>query len=116
MIGITKDEKKYFSMFEQTASKAKQCAVLLGELLQDLSDMDHKVAAIEAIEHECDDHLHNIFACLHKSFITPIDREDIHLISKNWIISLTRSKQLRINCKCILLPPPEKKRMKWFSF
>jgi hypothetical protein len=82
MIGTTKSEKKYFTMFAQTASKAEQCAVLLGELLNDLSDMDNKVVKIEAIEHECDDHLHNIFACLHKSFITPIDREDIHLISK----------------------------------
>jgi predicted phosphate transport protein (TIGR00153 family) len=69
-------------MFSEISSKAQQCAIKLEELMNDLSDMDNKVNAIEKIEHECDEHIHNIFFCLHKSFITPIDREDIHLISK----------------------------------
>ena len=82
MFGITNDEKKYFTMFSQFASKAQECAIVLEELMNDLGDMENKVKKIEEIEHECDEHLHNIFASLHKSFITPIDREDIHTISK----------------------------------
>jgi len=82
MIGITKDEKKYFAMFSESALKAQETAVLLEELMNDLGDMENKVKKIEEIEHQCDEHTHNIFACLHNSFITPIDREDIHLISK----------------------------------
>ena len=82
MFGISNDEKKYFTMFSDAASKAQACALVLEELMNDLGDMENKVKKIEEIEHECDEHVHNIFSCLHKSFITPIDREDIHTISK----------------------------------
>lgn len=82
MFGISKDEQKYFTMFSQSALKAQECAIMLEELMNDLGDMENKVKKIEEIEHECDEHVHNIFASLHKSFITPIDREDIHTIAK----------------------------------
>ena len=45
-------------------------------------DVQKKVKKIEDTEHKCDQHVHSILAQLNKSFITPIDREDIYEIAK----------------------------------
>jgi uncharacterized protein len=82
MFRVTAKEEKFFDLFEETAEATCHAALLLEDLMNNYSDVDLKIKAIEKIEHECDQYLHNIFERLNKSFITPIDREDIHLIAK----------------------------------
>ena len=55
---------------------------MLEELMVNYVSVNDKIKQIEEIEHECDQNVHNILKQLNKSFITPIDREDIHAIAK----------------------------------
>ncbi|MDR3552460.1 MAG: DUF47 family protein [Clostridia bacterium] len=54
----------------------------LKDLLLNYTDTEAKIAAIEDLEHKCDINVHTLLKHLNRSFITPIDREDIYLIAK----------------------------------
>jgi uncharacterized protein len=82
MFRITQREKIFFDFFIETADKACLAAKKLDELVNNFEDVVQKVQAIKDVEHECDKCVHEIFSQLNKSFITPIDREDIYEIAK----------------------------------
>lgn len=82
MFRVTAKELAFFDLFVETAEEACHAAEMLEDLMLDYTHIKQKVKAIEEIEHNCDKLVHKIFDRLNKSFITPIDREDIHLIAK----------------------------------
>jgi len=53
-------------------------AKLLCELLDDFTDVERKVQAIKEVEHQGDAIAHRAFERLHRQFITPFDRAEIH--------------------------------------
>jgi hypothetical protein len=76
-------EEAFFDMFEQAARNAHEGALALAEMFADFSDADAKAARIKAIEHAGDKITHDTVTKLNQTFITPIDRDDIHkLISR----------------------------------
>jgi predicted phosphate transport protein (TIGR00153 family) len=77
---IPKDEK-FFDLFEQQADYAVQGAKLLVELMKDPSDLEQKALLISQVEHESDEVAHEIAEKLNKTFITPMEREDIHALA-----------------------------------
>jgi uncharacterized protein len=82
MFRMTPKEGRFFDLFVNTANDTCKAAKMLEELMTDYTDVDEKIAQIEKIEHQCDNHVHNMIEQLNRSFITPIDREDIFQISK----------------------------------
>jgi predicted phosphate transport protein (TIGR00153 family) len=77
---IPRDEK-YFALMGDLIGKVHSGAVLFVRLLD---DYDHRAGyreQIKAIEEECDDLAADIVAKLNTSFITPLDREDIYLLT-----------------------------------
>lgn len=82
MFRITKKEEIFFDMFVETTQNSCRAAEMLVDLMKNYTDVNKKIKAIEDVEHECDQYVHKILAQLNKSFITPIDREDIYLIAK----------------------------------
>ncbi len=82
MFRTTPKEERFFDMFIETAGKSCEAAVLLNDLVNNYEDINKKIDDIEQIEHECDQCCHDIIELLNKSFITPIDREDIDEIVK----------------------------------
>lgn len=74
-------EVDYFDMFIKAASICDRSAQALDELFDNLSDTETKSAAIHELEHEGDDLYHELYYHLIRSFITPIDREDILAIA-----------------------------------
>lgn len=82
MFRITRKEGIFFDMFAETVQKSYDAAILLLDLMKNYTDVINKVKEIEEVEHESDKYVHKILAQLNKSFITPIDREDIYLIAK----------------------------------
>jgi len=80
---ITRKEEIFFDLFIQTEEKACIAAKLLDDLIKNYVNVPEKIKAIEEVEHDCDQCVHNIMKQLNKSFITPIDREDIYEIAKN---------------------------------
>lgn len=76
-------EESFFDLFEQAGNNVHQGAIALAELFEDFDRAPEKVAKIKAMEHEGDKITHETMTRLDKTFITPIDRDDIHeLIGK----------------------------------
>jgi predicted phosphate transport protein (TIGR00153 family) len=69
---------EFFDDFEAQAEATVQGAKLLSALLDDFTDVERKVSAIKAVEHHGDEIAHRAFERLHKQFITPFDRAEIH--------------------------------------
>lgn len=82
MFRVTRKEEIFFDMFVETAESTLKAAKLLDEMVNNYVDVERKVAAIEQVENDCDKLVHKTLEQLNKSFITPIDREDIYLIAK----------------------------------
>lgn len=74
-------EEEFFDLFIQVAMRASEAADHLKELLTgDPSRVTYHVDAIKKLENEADDVTHEVVNRLDRTFITPIDREDIHLL------------------------------------
>jgi predicted phosphate transport protein (TIGR00153 family) len=70
-------EKHFFDMIENQSSNVCLGVDALVDLLEHCTDIDNKREKIKKIEDNGDKMVHDIFAELNKTFITPIDREDI---------------------------------------
>jgi len=82
MFRITAKEGIFFNLFVSTAEDTCKAAKQLEELMTNYVNVDEKIGALEEIEHRCDGHVHKMLEHLNRSFITPIDREDIFEIAK----------------------------------
>ena len=75
-------EGKFFELFnahaEQIVLGSEALVVLLGVLNDSDAAAVRQCEIIDAIEHQADDIAHETMRQLHKSFITPLDREEIH--------------------------------------
>ncbi|MDO8685364.1 MAG: DUF47 family protein [Clostridiales bacterium] len=75
-------DRIYFDMFVEASEIILKTAELLQELMTNYENVNEKIKKIEEKEHECDLHIHIILDTLNKTFITPIDREDINMIAR----------------------------------
>src|SRR6185295_636717 len=83
MFSIIPKEMVFFDLFEEAARNAHQGALALAALLDDYTNVAEKVRKIKDIEHAGDKITHTTIEKLNQTFITPLDREDIHrLISR----------------------------------
>jgi hypothetical protein len=74
---------EFFNYFERHAAKTLEAARLLRDMLSDPKEAEKDAERIKSIEHEGDQITHRAIEMLHKTFLTPIDRGDIHeLISR----------------------------------
>lgn len=71
----------FFLLFEEAAANIRQGAEYLQDLVEDFTDVDAKVERIRAVEERGDEIGHRVMDRLNKSFITPIDRQDILAIT-----------------------------------
>ena len=69
---------EFFDDFEEQAVTTVQGAEALQALIEDFTDVERKVSAIKDLEHKGDDVTHRAFERLHRQFITPFDRAEIH--------------------------------------
>lgn len=71
-------ETDFFIMFEKAALNVNKSAALLVEMMEDLSVAEIKTKEIYEAEQEGDMLTHEVMRKLNKTFLTPVDREDIH--------------------------------------
>jgi predicted phosphate transport protein (TIGR00153 family) len=74
-------EQKFFDLFEQSAANIIKAAKALKEMLDTWQFIDSRVAEITELEHEGDSITHQIISLLHRTFVTPFDREDIAMLA-----------------------------------
>ncbi len=77
---LPKDEG-FFGLFDQLSARLRTSAVLLRELFQEPSRLDDLTKKIKAEEHAADALTYEIMQRIDRSFVTPLDREDIHLLA-----------------------------------
>ncbi|MGB2855834.1 MAG: DUF47 family protein [Dehalococcoidia bacterium] len=75
-------EPKFFDLFEKSVANVAKAAKELADFLEDYTNVPLKVARITELEHEGDAITHQIMEQLHRTFITPLDREDIALLTE----------------------------------
>ena len=78
MFNLIPREVKFFDLFDQQSEHIIKAAGVLHELVHNFADARAKAHAIKEIEHQGDQITHEIIKRLNTTFITPIDREDIH--------------------------------------
>jgi hypothetical protein len=73
-------EENFFELFEELADKIEEGGKLFLEMAQARDYSDVRVAKLKEIEHEADNITHNTYEKMHKTFLTPMDREDIYAL------------------------------------
>ena len=81
MFSLMPREKVFFELFNKSAANVHESATVLSALLEDYTDVENKTRQLKNLEHAGDEIAHHIFDHLAKTFITPLDREDVHAIT-----------------------------------
>ncbi len=79
---IPRDEK-FFDMFNAMAENADATAGLLAEMMESFDNLQDRASAIKGREHLGDTQIHDLIRKLNSTFITPMDREDIHRLASS---------------------------------
>jgi len=74
-------EPKFFDLFERSVANVATAAREFAAFLEEYTNIPQKVARITELEHEGDHITHEIMEQLHSTFVTPLDREDIALLT-----------------------------------
>ena len=73
-------KSEFFDQFVKHAALSVDGAKLLQALLENPTNVEEQSRRIKAVEHDADTVAHQTLEMLHRSFITPIERGDIHRI------------------------------------
>jgi uncharacterized protein len=78
MFSIFPKTEDFFTLFRKQAALVRQGCDQLHALVEHYDERDTRVPALKEIEHQGDLVTHEIFERLNRTFITPLEREDIH--------------------------------------
>ena len=80
---MAKGDNFYFDNFTASTALSRQAAEYLVECLEnyDLNDIQEMLDKMHGIEHSADTKKHELNAVLAKAFVTPVDREDLDMLS-----------------------------------
>ncbi|MBM3802017.1 MAG: DUF47 domain-containing protein [Acidimicrobiia bacterium] len=81
MFRLIPKEEKFFDMFVHMAENAHESSKLLKALMGPDADVPNLAESIKALEHKGDRMTHDLFVKLNRTFVVPIDREDIYRLS-----------------------------------
>jgi len=74
-------EIDFFDIFDKTSLNLTKAATLLVDLMENFDNIEVRAKEIHEIEQDSDMLTHDIMKKLNKTFITPIDREDIYALA-----------------------------------
>ena len=80
---MAKSDKFYFENFAASTALSQEAAVYLVNCLEkyDSDNIEHMLEEMHNIEHRADIKKHEMNAALAKAFVTPVDREDLDMLS-----------------------------------
>lgn len=73
-------ENNFFDYFEQLADKIDEGSQFFLEMARNHNYSAARVSRLKEIEHEADGIAHKTYERMHKTFLTPLDREDIYAL------------------------------------
>jgi len=74
-------QEDFFNLFVEVATRSHDAAKHLQSMFATPERLSYHVEAIKRIEHEADEITHEVNNRLDRTFITPIDREDIYVLA-----------------------------------
>ncbi len=75
-------DDRFFDLFLDAARNLSDCALLLDKMVGDMGNVADCRERIRVCEHRGDDLTRDTLSRLHRSFVTPFDREDIHKLAE----------------------------------
>ncbi len=81
MFGLIPKEKQFFKLYKEMTLNIIEGAVLLKDMMDTFADPLESQRRIKDVEHKGDAITHSIIQKLNKTFITPMDREDIYALA-----------------------------------
>ncbi len=76
------EQGRFFDEFTAMAGRVQDGARLLRSMLSSAAPDHAKAEEIRVVEHDCDERTHQIIQRLNTTFVTPLDREDIHALAR----------------------------------
>lgn len=109
---IPRDEK-FFDLFEAAALNIRVGAAALKEMAESEAEFEAQWKQIEEFEHKGDRITHELMRKLNQTFITPLDREDIHQLASRLddVMDLIEAGATRMALYKIKRCTPEAKRL-----
>ncbi len=81
MFSFMPRETGFFDLFGQASENVVEAGQCLKHLMNNFQEPKKQIQHIKDLEHKGDGLTHDLFSKLNKTFITPIDREDIHALA-----------------------------------
>jgi len=102
-------DELFFDQFDQISAKVVEGVQLLIQMLDKKECYGQFAQSLKTIEHEADQLVHGLMSHLHKTFITPFDREDIHHLAGKLddILDQSEAAGSRIELYCPVSVPME---------
>jgi predicted phosphate transport protein (TIGR00153 family) len=102
-------EVKFSDHFEELVEKIEEGGILFTDILNDYRGSETKISRLKEIEREADVIAYGIYQKLHKTFITPMDREDIYALANklDTILDLIESSATRMSLFKMKGPNPD---------
>jgi predicted phosphate transport protein (TIGR00153 family) len=78
---LTPQKREFFDLFTHASANAREMARLLVELLEDWPASRERLQDIRELEHEGDRLTHEVISLLNRTFVTPLDRDDMYRLA-----------------------------------
>ena len=78
MFSLFPKQEDFFRLFKNQAALVRQGCDQLHEMMERFDDLEARAKRLKDVEHEADFVAHELFERLNRTFITPLEREDIH--------------------------------------
>lgn len=107
MVRLIPKNTSFFQMFSVTSDNLIAGARALVDLFEDYRNVPSKIEEMTRIEHKGDELTHAILTKLNQTFITPLDREDIHQLTSKLddVLDFIHVACTRISMYRITTPP-----------
>ena len=73
---------RFYDLFEKSARNLVLASEALTDLLEHFENVEMKTGRIKDLEHAGDEVTHELYLQLHRTFVTPLDREDIAALAQ----------------------------------
>jgi predicted phosphate transport protein (TIGR00153 family) len=82
-LSLIPQERRFYDLFERASANLVESSLALRALIEDFTEVQQKVEHIRDLEHVGDSITHDLMNLLRRTFITPLDREDISEIANS---------------------------------
>jgi len=106
-------EEDFFLLFRRQAALVRECCGQLHEMMESFDRIEERAREMKDIEHRADLVTHEVFERLNRTFITPLEREDIHALASGLddVVDAAEAIASRIVLFGIKAPTPEAIRL-----